>query len=127
MGPFWACTVELCRSIEVGIADAGQIKARTAEISATDLFVFDDRFCRKRFYGDNELYNHMQQVHEVCFICRRNRPDKFLYYRDYTELEGIVVPYLRLALPTCFDCTQAYPLAVLPSTSSGSKLNAYHT
>ncbi|KAK9814997.1 hypothetical protein WJX73_004339 [Symbiochloris irregularis] len=45
------------------------------------------RFCHKRFYGDNEIYNHMQQEHEQCFLCRRERPDKFIYFRDYAELE----------------------------------------
>ena len=46
------------------------------------------RFCHKRFYGDNEIFNHMQQEHEQCFLCRRDRPDKFIYFRDYNELEG---------------------------------------
>ena len=46
------------------------------------------RFCRKRFYGDNEIFTHMQQKHEHCFLCRRERPDKYVYYRDYNELEG---------------------------------------
>ena len=46
------------------------------------------RFCRKRVYGDNELFQHMQQGHEQCFLCRKARPDKFVYYRDYRELEG---------------------------------------
>lgn len=46
------------------------------------------RFCRKRFYGDNEIFAHMQQQHEHCFLCRRERPDKYVYYRDYNELEG---------------------------------------
>ncbi len=51
-------------------------------------------FCRKPFYGDNELFNHMQQSHEQCFLCRRARPDKYVYYRDYAELEG--------HFPVCF-------------------------
>eukprot|EP00873_Tetraselmis_striata_P040719 jgi/Tetstr1/460983/TSEL_006135.t1 len=46
------------------------------------------RFCRKRFYGENEIYQHMQTAHEHCFICRRADPNKYVYYRDYTELEG---------------------------------------
>eukprot|EP00884_Botryococcus_braunii_P010308 jgi/Botrbrau1/19279/Bobra.0073s0026.2 len=46
------------------------------------------KFCRKRFYGDNEMFTHMQHSHETCFLCRRSRPDKYLYYRDYSELEG---------------------------------------
>ncbi len=46
------------------------------------------RFCRRQFYGENELFMHMQQAHEQCFLCRRARPDKYVYYRDYAELEG---------------------------------------
>ena len=46
------------------------------------------RFCRKSFYGDNELFSHMQQNHEQCHLCRRARPDKYIYYRDYAELDG---------------------------------------
>lgn len=46
------------------------------------------RFCRKRFYGDNELFVHMQSDHEQCFLCRRARPDRYVYYKDYNELEG---------------------------------------
>ena len=46
------------------------------------------RFCRRRFYGDNELFAHMQSAHEQCFLCRRARPDRYVYYKDYNELEG---------------------------------------
>ena len=46
------------------------------------------RFCRRSFYGDNELFAHMQQNHEQCHLCRRARPDKYVYYRDYAELDG---------------------------------------
>lgn len=46
------------------------------------------RFCRKRFFGETELFQHNQQRHETCFLCRRANPDKFVYYRDYQELEG---------------------------------------
>jgi len=46
------------------------------------------RFCRRYFFGDNELFAHMQTGHEHCFLCRRARPDKYVYYRDYAELEG---------------------------------------
>ncbi|KAK9834275.1 hypothetical protein WJX81_002678 [Elliptochloris bilobata] len=45
------------------------------------------RFCRRYYFGDNELFAHMQTGHEQCFLCRRARPDKFVYYRDYAELE----------------------------------------
>lgn len=46
------------------------------------------RFCRRYFFGDNELFAHMQTGHEHCFLCRRARPDKYVYYADYAELEG---------------------------------------
>ena len=46
------------------------------------------RFCKSRFFGDGELYIHMQSAHEQCFLCRRAHPDRFIYYKDYNELEG---------------------------------------
>jgi hypothetical protein len=45
-------------------------------------------FCRTRFYDSNELYNHMERGHEHCFLCRRNNPNKYVYFRDYAELDG---------------------------------------
>ena len=50
------------------------------------------RFCRRQFYGDTELFVHMHQTHEQCFLCRRARPDKYVYYRNYAELEGVCRP-----------------------------------
>ena len=45
------------------------------------------RFCRgARFYGEAELYTHMQTAHEHCFLCRRARPTEHVYYRDYPDL-----------------------------------------
>jgi hypothetical protein len=29
-------------------------------------------FCRECFFGDDELYAHMRDSHEECFICKRN-------------------------------------------------------
>ncbi|CAG9463126.1 unnamed protein product [Pedinophyceae sp. YPF-701] len=45
------------------------------------------KYCRKRFYDENELFVHMERKHEHCFICRKRDPEKFVYYRDYNELE----------------------------------------
>ena len=28
-------------------------------------------FCRKRFYGENELYQHMSTEHYTCHLCQR--------------------------------------------------------
>ena len=43
-------------------------------------------FCRKRFYGEDELYVHCREAHERCFICDRagGQPQ---YYLDYQALE----------------------------------------
>lgn len=46
------------------------------------------RFCHKRFYGENELYQHMHSTHEECFLCRRSTPHRHIYYRDYADLEN---------------------------------------
>lgn len=46
------------------------------------------RFCKRRFYDNNELFKHMESAHEQCFLCRRHQPEKYVYYRDYAELEG---------------------------------------
>ena len=45
------------------------------------------KYCRKFFYDEGQLYTHMQTAHETCHICRRQCPDKHVYYRDYEELE----------------------------------------
>jgi len=45
-------------------------------------------FCRKRFYGDNELYLHMSRDHYTCHICQRRHPEHFEYYRNYSDLEA---------------------------------------
>lgn len=46
------------------------------------------RFCKKRFYDGDELYRHMESSHEHCFICRKQHPNRFVYYKDYAELDG---------------------------------------
>ena len=45
------------------------------------------RFCKKKYYGENELYMHMHASHEECFLCRRAHPNRHVYYRDYNDLE----------------------------------------
>ena len=30
----------------------------------------------------------MHQAHERCHICKKVSPDRFIYYKDYNELEG---------------------------------------
>lgn len=43
-------------------------------------------FCKKHFYGEAELYSHMQTAHLRCWICKKANPDKFMFYRDVEEL-----------------------------------------
>ncbi|KAA6428253.1 MAG: hypothetical protein FRX49_01849 [Trebouxia sp. A1-2] len=45
------------------------------------------KFCHKWFYGENELWKHMSEKHESCFVCKRSNPDRHVYYKDYAELE----------------------------------------
>ncbi|XP_071738384.1 uncharacterized protein [Rutidosis leptorrhynchoides] len=44
-------------------------------------------FCRSPFYGDNELFTHMETEHYHCFICKRQNPSKYEYYKNYDDLE----------------------------------------
>ncbi|GBC02440.1 hypothetical protein RclHR1_04620007 [Rhizophagus clarus] len=44
------------------------------------------QFCKRRYYGDDELYEHCRDKHEQCFICVR-AGIRHGYYRDYNSLE----------------------------------------
>ncbi|KAL5700681.1 RING-type E3 ubiquitin transferase [Ranunculus cassubicifolius] len=44
-------------------------------------------FCKKSFYGENELYTHMSTEHFTCHICQRQNPGQFEYYKNYDDLE----------------------------------------
>lgn len=45
-------------------------------------------FCRKRFYGDDELFLHLREAHERCFICdRRNEGREAIYFENFAELQ----------------------------------------
>ncbi|XP_057790406.1 uncharacterized protein LOC131007276 [Salvia miltiorrhiza] len=44
-------------------------------------------FCQTPFYGDNELYTHMETEHYTCHICRRQHPGEHEYYGNYDNLE----------------------------------------
>ncbi|CAH0480485.1 unnamed protein product [Peronospora belbahrii] len=41
------------------------------------------QFCRKRFYGDKELYEHLERDHFKCHICKVENE----YFRNYASLE----------------------------------------
>lgn len=43
------------------------------------------RFCDRMFYADDDLFQHMHQSHENCFVCTRLGVH-FRYYRNYEEL-----------------------------------------
>ncbi|OCH93808.1 hypothetical protein OBBRIDRAFT_748742 [Obba rivulosa] len=43
-------------------------------------------FCRECFFDSDELYAHMRERHEECFICKRNEV-RDQYFRDYNALE----------------------------------------
>ncbi|KZS99117.1 hypothetical protein SISNIDRAFT_447961 [Sistotremastrum niveocremeum HHB9708] len=43
-------------------------------------------FCRECFFGDDELFAHMRETHEECFICKRNGV-RDQYFLDYNGLE----------------------------------------
>ncbi|EIM89639.1 uncharacterized protein STEHIDRAFT_51279 [Stereum hirsutum FP-91666 SS1] len=43
-------------------------------------------FCRECFFGDDELYSHMRERHEECFICKRNEV-RDQYFKNYEALE----------------------------------------
>ncbi|CEM24430.1 unnamed protein product [Vitrella brassicaformis CCMP3155] len=47
------------------------------------------KWCRTNFYGDAELYGHLQQEHFTCQICRRdnNSPFRYSFFRQYDDLE----------------------------------------
>ncbi|KAG0186272.1 hypothetical protein DFQ28_008084 [Apophysomyces sp. BC1034] len=45
------------------------------------------QFCRMRFYGDDELFEHCRDKHEQCHICVRQGV-RHEYYADYNRLES---------------------------------------
>uniref|UniRef100_A0A453LIY9 RING-type domain-containing protein n=1 Tax=Aegilops tauschii subsp. strangulata TaxID=200361 RepID=A0A453LIY9_AEGTS len=44
-------------------------------------------YCKRAFYGDNELYAHMTRDHYSCHICQRRHPGQYDYFRNYNDLE----------------------------------------
>ncbi|KAF7966741.1 hypothetical protein HWV62_37215, partial [Athelia sp. TMB] len=43
------------------------------------------QFCRECFFSDDELYSHMRERHEECFVCKRNEV-RDQYFKDYEHL-----------------------------------------
>ncbi|PCH37814.1 hypothetical protein WOLCODRAFT_135863 [Wolfiporia cocos MD-104 SS10] len=44
-------------------------------------------FCRECFFSDDELYAHMREKHEECFVCKRNEVRDQYSFRNYDALE----------------------------------------
>eukprot|EP00743_Colponemidia_sp_Colp-15_P010159 GILK01011158.1.p1 GENE.GILK01011158.1~~GILK01011158.1.p1 ORF type:complete len:503 (+),score=79.27 GILK01011158.1:67-1509(+) len=44
-------------------------------------------FCSTRFYGELELYQHLNSQHESCHICQRTDPNTHIYYGSYADME----------------------------------------
>ena len=62
------------------------------------------RFCRRRFYGDGELFAHMREAHEHCFLCRRADPDDWTYFQDYASLAShFASAHHACAVQSCLD------------------------
>ena len=59
-------------------------------------------YCSKRFYSDNEQYEHMHRMHEECFLCKRVNPHTHVYYENYASLEG---SSMRLLMSFIHHCT----------------------
>lgn len=57
----------------------------------------------------------MQSAHEQCFLCKRAHPDRYIYYKDYTELEGDLFTTLVLGAPHAYWqlCVQRQVLVCL--------------
>ena len=61
-------------------------------------------FCSQRFYGETELFVHMQTRHEHCFLCRRARPTEYAYFRDYADLDShFARSHHRCPHPECLE------------------------
>ncbi|KAF8584109.1 hypothetical protein K439DRAFT_1633855 [Ramaria rubella] len=43
-------------------------------------------FCRECYFGDDELFAHMRERHEECFLCKRDGI-RDQYFKDYNGLE----------------------------------------
>ncbi len=77
------------------------------------------KFGRKRFYDSNELYRHMESGHEHCFICRRDNPSQYTYFRHYEELEGMY-SYIHLTIHNSYS----HDFTVQPPPSARSRCSA---
>ena len=47
-------------------------------------------FDKQCFFGDDELYAHMRERHEECFLCKRNEI-RDQYFKNYEALVGLTL------------------------------------
>lgn len=59
-------------------------------------------FCNECFFSDEELYPHMRDRHEKCFVCERNG-NRFVYFRNYEELVRNIPWFV-----SCLDLTPMF-------------------
>lgn len=62
-------------------------------------------FCSgKRFYSDDELYIHMRNQHEKCYICDKINPASPQYFKDYNQLfDHFRHSHYVCTVQTCLD------------------------
>ncbi|KAH8828175.1 hypothetical protein DL96DRAFT_1709461 [Flagelloscypha sp. PMI_526] len=58
-------------------------------------------FCHRCFFGPDELYKHMREIHEDCFLCKRDGGTSE-YFLDYPSLENhFNIAHYPCPHPTC--------------------------
>eukprot|EP01134_Creolimax_fragrantissima_P002179 CFRG2179T1 len=61
------------------------------------------KFCSTRFFGPDELFEHLRKKHYQCDICRRNG-DANAFYADYNELEvHFKADHIMCQEPECLE------------------------
>ncbi|KIP08883.1 hypothetical protein PHLGIDRAFT_506983 [Phlebiopsis gigantea 11061_1 CR5-6] len=75
-------------------------------------------FCRECLFGEDELFKHMREKHEECFICKRNEV-KDQYFRNWDALEQ---HFAQAHFPCTYASCQAQKFVVF---GSGLDLKAH--
>ncbi|RKF54964.1 E3 ubiquitin-protein ligase hel2 [Golovinomyces cichoracearum] len=62
-------------------------------------------FCGNRFFGDDELFKHLREKHEKCFVCDRANPgEPPSYYVNYEALrQHLVDDHYVCKMKDCLD------------------------
>ncbi|KAG8732930.1 hypothetical protein FRC11_010023 [Ceratobasidium sp. 423] len=61
------------------------------------------QFCRECFFGDDELFKHLRENHEECFVCKRDGV-RDQYFRNYEQLEQhFKEQHYPCTHPTCLE------------------------